>query len=142
MTHKDDCIFCKIIAGQVPSEQVFEDEQVLAFLDINPINPGHLLLIPKEHSETLLETSTEVLCQLMSHVPNLARAAISAVGADSFNLGVNVGRAAGQVVFHTHFHIIPRFATDSHRLWGGQPYGAGKMQEVGSEIRQELGIRN
>lgn len=138
MALKADCIFCKIIAGQVPSEKVFEDDRVLAFLDINPINAGHLLLIPKEHSDTLLEADPKVLQDLIAHVPRLARAAMAAVGADSFNLGVNTGRAAGQVVFHTHFHIIPRFATDSHRLWGGQPYQNGKMQEVGEEIRKNV----
>lgn len=136
----DDCIFCKIVKGEIPAEKVFEDEQVLAFMDINPVNPGHLLVIPKEHSDNLLEAKTEALQQLILHVPRLARGVMAAVGADSFNLGVNSGRAAGQVVNHTHFHIIPRFAADNHRLWGGQPYQNGKMQEVAEGIRGELGV--
>ena len=136
----DDCIFCKIVKGEIPAEKIYEDEQVVAFMDINPINPGHLLLVPKEHSRTILEADPKVLQQLIVHVPRLAKAVMQAVGADSFNLGVNTGKPAGQVVYHTHFHIIPRFATDAHRLWGGQPYQNGKMQEVAKGIREKLSI--
>ena len=131
----DECIFCKIVKGEISSEKVYEDDKVLAFMDINPINPGHLLLIPKEHSRTILEARPEILQELIVHVPRLAKAAMDAVGADSFNLGVNTGKPAGQVVYHTHFHIIPRFATDAHRLWGGQPYQENKMQEIAGGIR-------
>ena len=103
-----DCLFCKIISGEIPSAKVYEDEYSFAFLDINPINPGHTLLVPKRHFANLYETSDETLKELTPIIKKLAIAVKKAVSADGINIGMNNDPAAGQLVFHAHFHIIPR----------------------------------
>lgn len=112
-----DCIFCKIITKEIPSDVVFEDDKVVAFLDIKPTNPGHVLVVPKKHSKDLLEADNDTVCQTMVRIKKIAPAVIEAVGASSFNLGVNTGPASGQVVFHLHFHIIPRISSDGLEPW-------------------------
>ncbi|MBI1961729.1 MAG: HIT family protein, partial [Parcubacteria group bacterium] len=112
-----DCVFCKIVSGDIPSHKVYEDESVLAFLDINPVNPGHTLVIPKAHHKDLLDIPLELGAKVMNAIQKIAPAVLAGVGADSFNLGVNNGSGAGQIVFHAHFHIMPRFAGDGHQLW-------------------------
>ena len=135
-----DCIFCRIIAGEIPSEKVYEDQQTLAFLDINPINPGHTLVVPKEHFEDLLSTPDEVLAGLMVVVKKIGQAICSGVQAQGFNVGLNNGQAAGQVVFHAHFHVMPRFGADSHRLWQGKKYQAGEAAAVGNKLRKAIQV--
>ncbi|RME53448.1 HIT family protein, partial [Candidatus Woesearchaeota archaeon] len=115
-----DCIFCKIIAGEIPSQMVYENDKVFAFLDINPINKGHTLIVPREHHEDFLDTPDDVLQDMIVRVKKIARAIMTAVNADGFNLGVNTKPAAGQIVFHTHMHIIPRFEGDGLRHWPGK----------------------
>lgn len=105
-------IFSKIISGELPSFKVYEDEFVLAFLDINPIQPGHTLVVPKVPSETALDADPEDLARLIVVAQRLAKAIIETVGCDGVNFLINNGEAAGQVVFHTHLHIIPRFTDD------------------------------
>lgn len=117
-----DCLFCKIVRGEIPAAKVYEDDEMLAFLDIKPVNPGHILLIPKSHHQSLLETPAELLASLMKMVPSLAKAVMQAAQADGFNLGCNTGAAAGQVVFHTHLHIMPRKQGDGYELWHGRAY--------------------
>lgn len=112
-----DCLFCKIIAGELPSTKVYEDEKTYAFLDINPVSPGHTLIVPKAHGEHVLESSLEDIGHIMATVQKIAPAIMSAVEANAFNLVNNCGRAAGQTVFHTHFHIIPRFSNDGLEHW-------------------------
>lgn len=114
-----DCIFCKIISGEIPSSKVYEDDTVLAFLDINPVNKGHSLVIPKKHSANLLEDDIGDLTNCMSAIQKVARATMAAVNADGFNLMANTKPVAGQIVFHTHFHIVPRFEGDGLRHWPG-----------------------
>ena len=133
-----DCVFCKIVAGELPSYKVYEDEKVLAFLDINPVNPGHTLLIPKEHYETTLDTPDELLQAMAAAMKKIAPAVMRAVKADAWNLGVNNGAAAGQIVMHTHWHIIPRFARDEHRLWRGEPYVEGEAARVARHITDNI----
>lgn len=130
-----DCIFCKIIKGELPSVKVYEEEKVLAFLDISPVNPGHTLVVPKEHFENILDTPEEVLSDLIKAVKKVAPAVLKGTGTTAFNLGVNNGSAAGQVVQHIHFHIMPRYQGDGYKLWGSKPYGAGEMEEMGERIR-------
>lgn len=101
----------------MPSHKVYEDEHVLAFLDIRPVNPGHTLVIPKAHSADMREMSDEDLGRVMAAARKIAPVILKTVGAESFNFTSNVGRAAGQIVFHTHFHIMPRFATDGYKPW-------------------------
>lgn len=115
----DDCIFCKIITGQMPAHKIYEDDQAFAFLDIHPVNPGHALVIPKNHADNFLKSSEDDMCHLVKVAQKIAPAILKAVGAESFNIGFNVGRGAGQVIFHTHMHIMPRFPADGHELWQG-----------------------
>jgi histidine triad (HIT) family protein len=112
-----DCLFCKIIRKEIPAELIYEDNDMVAFLDIRPISKGHALLIPKKHSEDLLAADDQTLGMIMSNVKRLASAIMAATGAAGFNLAANTKPAAGQVVFHTHFHIIPRFSNDGLKMW-------------------------
>lgn len=130
-----DCVFCKIITGEVPSAKVYENDNVLAFLDINPVNPGHTLIIPKDHFENLSATPEDVLQELVVTSKKVAAAVLKAAGSGGFNLTVNNGAEAGQVVPHTHFHVIPRFNGDGHRLWAGKAYAAGEMEEMKEKIK-------
>jgi len=107
-----DCIFCKIVAGQIPCTRVYEDPAVLAFMDINPISPGHTLVVPKKHCEAISEMSAEEAAALFRPVPSLAAAVKAALGAEALNVLQNNGRAAGQAVDHLHVHLIPRWAGD------------------------------
>ena len=103
-----DTIFGKIIAGQIPCHKVYEDEQVLAFLDINPLTRGHTLVIPKEPAETLDRLSDESAAALGRVLPRLCRAVMAATGVTQYNVLENNGPAAHQAVLHVHFHIIPK----------------------------------
>ncbi len=131
-----DCIFCKIVEGVVPAAKVYENGKALAFLDINPVNPGHTLVIPKEHFENLSVTPEEVLRELVVTSKKVAAAVLKATGHNAFNLTVNNGPEAGQVVPHTHFHIVPRFNGDGHRLWPGKAYAAGEMEDMREKIQK------
>ncbi|MDP3995219.1 MAG: HIT family protein [bacterium] len=133
-----DCIFCKIVAGEIPSHKVYEDDEVLAFLDINPVNPGHTLVIPKEHYKDLLDTPPELASKLIQAVRDIAPAILKAVGADSFNLGLNNGATAGQVVFHTHLHIMPRFPNDGHKLWHGTSADQEELKKIADDIKKYI----
>jgi len=107
-----DCIFCKIVSGQVPCTQVYEDEACLAFLDIGPISPGHTLLIPKKHYEAVMEMSAAEAAALFKPAAALAAAVKTALKADGINVLQNNGASAGQVVPHLHIHLIPRWPGD------------------------------
>jgi len=133
-----DCIFCKIVKGEIPSVKIYEDDKVFAFLDIMPINSGHALVISKEHFQNLNETPDEVLQAIIMAVKKLSTAVMKSVEAQAFNLGVNTGKDAGQVVEHVHFHIIPRLADDGHQLWQGGSYKEGEMEEIAQNIIEDL----
>lgn len=104
-----DCIFCKIIAGEIPSSKVYEDEKVLAFLDISQVTPGHTLVVPKQHFRNLLEMDADSASQLFARVPDIARKVMKATGAKGMNILNNNEEIAGQTVFHTHVHLAPRY---------------------------------
>lgn len=133
-----DCLFCKIIAGEIPSEKIYEDENSFAFLDIKPINPGHTLLVPKKHFENLYEMSDETLAELAPTIKKLAVAVKRAVRADGINIGMNNDGAAGQLVFHAHIHIMPRFKNDGHEHWHGAPYQKDEMEQTAEKIKKML----
>ncbi|MFH0856297.1 MAG: HIT family protein [bacterium] len=137
-----DCIFCKIIRGDVPSYKVYEDDFIYAFLDIIPINKGHILVVPKEHHENILDTPEELLCKIIKVVKNIAPIALKAVGSEGFNLGVNNGTIAGQIVSHLHFHIVPRFLYDGHQLFQGGAYEAGEAEDIQEKIVELLNNAN
>ncbi len=104
------CLFCSIISGEIPCHRIYEDEHTFAFLDIGPVSEGHTLIVPKAHAADLASGSLEAAQQLMTTAYRIAPAIVKAVGADGYNLGMNHGEAAGQDVFHTHMHIMPRKA--------------------------------
>ena len=112
-----DCIFCQIVSGQIPSSKVYEDEEVLAFLDITQVTKGHTLVIPKHHYRNMLEMDAEAASSLFARVPKIAKQLQDKLGASGVNIINNNEEAAGQTVFHTHVHLLPRFdATDGLRL--------------------------
>lgn len=104
-----DCIFCKIIAGEIPASKVYEDDQVLAFLDITQVTKGHTLVIPKKHYRNVLDMDAEAAGHLFTAVPAIARQLKEKLGASGLNIVNNNEEAAGQTVFHTHIHLLPRF---------------------------------
>ena len=134
-----ECIFCKIVKNELPSFKVYEDEKSLAFLDIKPVSKGHTLLIPKAHYKNLSETPDELLAHLAVAAKRVAAAVVKAVTADAFNLSVNCGAAAGQIIFHTHFHIIPRFSSDRLSPWPHRQYSEGEAESIAEKIRAEIG---
>ncbi|SQF38107.1 protein hit [Streptococcus pyogenes] len=105
----ENCIFCSIIQGDIPSSKLYEDEQVLAFLDISQTTKGHTLVIPKQHVRNLLEMTAETASHLFARIPKIARAIQSATGATAMNIINNNEALAGQTVFHAHVHLVPRY---------------------------------
>jgi histidine triad (HIT) family protein len=125
MAYDPDCLFCKIVAGELPSTKVAEDERTLAFMDINPATRGHMLVIPKEHSADLLTVPAEDLAACAAATARLAALAKERLGADGVNVLNSCGAAAWQTVFHFHLHVIPRYEGDPMKLpvipRGGDP---------------------
>ena len=134
----EDCLFCKIIAGNIPANKIYENDRVVAFLDILPVNPGHILVLPKEHFENLLDLPEELAVAMILATKKIARAVVEALGLEAFNININNGREAGQTVAHSHFHIIPRFAGDGRELWVGSEYVAGDAEIMADKIRAKL----
>lgn len=117
---KDDCIFCKIAAGEIPSATVYEDDDFRAILDLGPAAKGHTLVIPKSHSDNLLSVEPDTAAKALKVISKTANAIKEALGCDGINVVQNNGEAAGQTVMHLHFHIIPRYKNDSVNI-GWQP---------------------
>ena len=135
----DDCVFCKIVKGEIPSAKVYEDEAVFAFLDIAPGNRGHTLIVPKGHYQLFTDIPEDVLTHLVKVAQKLAPAVIGAVGAPAYNIEQANGAEAGQVVPHAHFHIIPRFAEDGVQMaWAPGKYGEGEAEKVAEKIREGI----
>lgn len=134
----NDCLFCKIIKGEVPSSKVYENENIVAFLDINPVNPGHTLVVPKEHYENFSLADEKTLHHLVEAAQKVAKAIVKALGYEGYNIGVNNGSVAGQVIFHLHVHVMPRRPDDGHKLWKGKTYGEGEMEKVAAKIREAI----
>lgn len=108
----DNCIFCKIIAGEIPSTKIYEDDNILAFLDITQTTKGHTLVVPKKHYANLLAMDSDSSAQLFAKIPSLAKQIVNNLGAKGMNLLQNNEELAGQTVFHTHVHLIPRYSED------------------------------
>jgi len=123
---QQDCIFCKIVRGEIPCAKVLETDSVLAFLDIAPINKGHTLVIPKTHLENIWELPAGIAVELHEAIRKVGRALMDGLGAQGMNLGMNNGSAAGQLVFHAHWHLIPRFAGDGLTLWPQKSYASSE----------------
>lgn len=133
-----DCLFCRIIAGEIPCFKVWEDEDILAFLDIQPVNPGHTLVIAKKHFRDFLEIPEKELEKIMAGIKRIAPAILAGTQAKGFNLNLNNGREAGQAIGHAHWHIVPRFENDGRRLWAGRDYAEGEAEAVLDAIRKKL----
>lgn len=136
----ENCIFCQIVAGTIPASKVYEDDQVLAFLDITQVTPGHTLVIPKNHCTNLLDMTAETAQQVFGIVPKLSRALVAATGASGLNLLNNSAEVAGQTVFHAHVHLLPRFSADDHfgvTFVQNEP-DFEKMAELATRITKEL----
>jgi histidine triad (HIT) family protein len=133
MAADPDCLFCKIIAGEIPSTRIYEDERTVAFMDINPATRGHLLVVPREHTRDLLSVGPEDLAAVAATAQKLAKVVPERLGADGVNLLNSCGRAAWQTVFHFHLHLIPRYAGDPLRLpWTPEP---GDRDEIAEAAR-------
>lgn len=132
------CVFCKIINNELPSQKVYEDGFVIAFLDINPVNPGHTLVVPKRHVPDMIEASNEDLSHLIIAGRKVAEAIMKSMGYKAFNIEVNNGAIAGQVVNHLHFHVVPRHEEDGLTHWPGEKYEEGEMEKVADKIKSEL----
>ena len=133
---KNNCVFCAIAEGEIPSFKVYEDDLVLAYLDINPFSKGHTLVIPKEHSSGLIETSDETLAVLISRVKKVANHLKTALPCDGFNILQNNGEAAGQTVMHIHFHIVPRYGKEEI-AFNSQQGNMEELKALADRIRME-----
>jgi histidine triad (HIT) family protein len=134
----DDCVFCKIIAGKIPAHKVYENDKIFAFLDVSPVNQGHVLVVPRAHHADLLETPDDVLSDMITRTKKIATAVMNAVKADGFNLGCNTKKAAGQAVFHTHFHVIPRFDNDGLKHWPHKKLTDEEMAKIRDAVKAQL----
>lgn len=132
------CLFCNIVQKNTLADIVYEDEHVSAFLDIHPTKKGHTLVVPKKHSATFLETDPEVLSHVVQGVQKVAHATVVALDAEGCNISINNGEAAGQVIFHLHWHIIPRNVSDGLVNWPHSEYQNGEIQEIAEKIRKLL----
>lgn len=135
-----NCLFCKIIAGEIPAEIVYQDEDVIAFLDIKPNNPGHTLIVPRKHSDGLEDADSQTLDAVMHVTQRVARALVKGLHAPAFNIIQNNGAEAGQAVPHLHFHVIPRREGDGFKHWQGTPYASDReAHEVAEMIKGVMG---
>jgi histidine triad (HIT) family protein len=131
MAADPDCLFCKIISGEIPSTRVYEDERTVAFMDINPATRGHMLVVPREHAKDLLSIDPDDLAAVARAAQKLGRAVSERLEADGVNLLNSCGRAAWQTVFHFHVHVIPRYAGDPLRLpWTPEPGDRDEIAEA------------
>jgi histidine triad (HIT) family protein len=133
-----ECIFCKIIEGKIPSAKLYEDKEVFCFLDISPVNKGHALIIPKRHYENMLDMPEASIAHCYSTAKKVAQAMMEGVRCDGFNVTMNNYPAAGQVVMHSHIHVIPRFESDGLKHW---PQGRYDDDEEREEIRSSIAER-
>lgn len=132
---KDDCIFCKIANGEIPSKTLYEDERFRVILDLGPAAKGHALVLPKEHFADLFELPEEWCAEAFGLAKRMAGAMKEKLGCDGFNLVQNNGEIAGQTVFHFHIHLIPRYREDGQRI-GWKPQNP--TQEELENVREQI----
>ena len=134
-----DCIFCKIIRGEIPSFKVFEDDAVLAFMDINPIAPGHSLVIPKFHTENIMDAPEAWAAVTVNGIQRLARAVNKTLSPEGINILQTNGPGAAQSVLHLHMHVVPRWAGDDMKMnWGIEPGDMDAIGKLAEQIRQNV----
>lgn len=134
----EDTVFAKILRKQLPAHVVYEDDDTLAFLDINPVQPGHTLVIPKKYARNIFDIDEASLDAVMKTVRKVAKAVQTATGAAGVNITSNNEAAAGQVVFHFHVHIVPRFENDGLKLWPGRQYATKEALQLAEDIRKAI----
>lgn len=136
----EDCVFCKIVKGEIPATKLFEDEDVLSFLDISPASRGHALVIPKKHYATLLDVPHEEIKSVAEAVQKVAAATmVSLSGIEGFNVLQSNNKAAGQVVPHVHFHIIPRYKEDGvHFSWEHGKSEAEELKKYAAMVKNKI----
>lgn len=134
----EECLFCKIVKGELPSSKIYEDEDTLAFLDLFPVNKGHSLVIPKEHYENIFDVPAESLSKISSVMKNVADAVKKGINADGISIAQSNGKDAGQIIPHIHFHIMPRFKDDGLKLWPQGKYEEGEMDKFKEDISKFL----
>ena len=134
-----DCVFCRILKGEIPAQKVHEDERAVALLDINPVAPGHTLVLPRAHHETWLDLPPELASHLAVVAQTVARGVVKAAGAQGFNLLMNNHRCSGQAIPHAHFHVIPRKTDDGVKYgWPTKPSQADELNKTAERIRAAL----
>ena len=133
-----ECVFCKIVRGELPSFKVYEDEDTIAFLDIRPVNAGHTLVAPKKHSHNIFDIAPEDWAATTEAVRKLAIAIEKGLNADGVNIAMNNREHAGQIIDHPHVHIIPRFKGDGLKLMPQRIYQDGEAEASAGKIRAEL----
>ncbi len=135
----EDCIFCKIASKQAPASAVYEDGQILAFMDIRPVREGHTLIIPKKHYVDIFDTPPEVLAEVYKVTKKVAAAVKAATGADGISIVQQNGSAAGQDIFHSHVHVIPRFEGQRIRRFGELTVASREaLDKAAEKIRKQL----
>jgi histidine triad (HIT) family protein len=135
----EDCIFCKIVSGQIPSEKIWENDFAVAFLDIGPVSDGHTLIVSKKHYKNLSQCPPEYLSGMLAELNRIAKAVTDAVDLQGYNLLCNNGRVAGQLVDHLHFHIIPRKNGDKVLTgWPSYEYEPGQAEKIKERIIKNL----
>ena len=139
MSTDPDCIFCKIIAGEIPGFKLYEDDMTYSFMDINPANEGHALIIPKEHARDIHAVSDEAISATAITAKKIANAVNKTLSPDGINLLQCNGPAAAQSVMHFHMHILPRIENDNLKLnWGIKPGDMDAIGELAEKIRENL----
>ncbi len=136
---KDDCIFCKIANGEIPSTTLYEDDMFRVILDLSPASKGHALILPKEHFANLYELDDEYASKVLVLARKMATAMTEALGADGFNLVQNNGEIAGQTVFHFHLHLIPRYEGSAQMLqWETGQVSGEEMAQIAKAVAGNL----
>ena len=134
-----DCIFCRILKGEIPAQKVYEDAKCFAILDINPVSWGHTLVLTKEHYETWTDLPPDLAAELSRCAQKVALGVKKAAGAEGYNLLMNNHRCSGQAIFHAHFHVIPRKTNDGIKFnWMTKPYETGGIDKAAEAIKTAL----
>lgn len=135
----EDCIFCKIIAGEAPADMIYADDELVAFMDIYPASRGHLLIVPRRHVRNLYDTPPELAARAMALAARLAPALRDATGADGMNVWQSSERPAGQVIFHFHMHMLPRYHNDGIPVPGNRSRAdAAELSALAAAIRAQF----
>ena len=130
-----NCIFCKIIAGEISGYKVYEDNKTLAFLDIAPVSDGHILVVPKKHYKNIEDISEEELYATIKTVKKIGKALKKSLDISGYNVNINNNPIAGQIIPHIHFHIIPRYKNDGLKLWIQGKYKDKEAEKIQNKIK-------